>query len=124
MNVPHASHVGGVWERQIRTVRSILSVLLDQHGPQLDDESLRTFMIEAETIVNGRPLTVDNSLEPLTPNTLLTMKSKIVMPPPGKFERVDLYSKKCWRGIQFLANEFWSRWKKEVLQSLQIRSKW
>ena len=42
INVPNASHMGGVWERQIRTVRSVLSPLLDNHGSQLDDESLRT----------------------------------------------------------------------------------
>ena len=28
MNVPAASHMGGIWERQIRTVRSVLSSLL------------------------------------------------------------------------------------------------
>ena len=79
--------------------------------------------------MNGRPLTVDSlsspdGLEPLTPNTLLTMKSKVVLPPPGNFERADLYLRKRWRRVQFLANEFWSRWKKEYLQSLQLRSKW
>ena len=31
-NVPSASHIGGVWERQIRTVRSILARRLQQHG--------------------------------------------------------------------------------------------
>jgi hypothetical protein len=77
MNPPYASHTGGVWERQIRTVRGVLSGILDQHGSQLDDESLRTFMIEAEAIVNSRPLTVISNtsspfLEPLTPNHLLT----------------------------------------------------
>ena len=40
MNPPYASHMGGVWERQIRTVRGVLSGILDQHGSQLDDESL------------------------------------------------------------------------------------
>ncbi|XP_068716916.1 uncharacterized protein [Montipora capricornis] len=35
MNVPHASHVKGVWERQIRTVRSILAALLSHHESQL-----------------------------------------------------------------------------------------
>ena len=99
MNVPHASHMGGVWERQIRTARNVLSVLLDQHRSHLDDETLRTFLVEAESVVNGRPLTVDNlnspdSLNPLTPNNLLTMKTRLVLPPPGKFERVDKYSKK------------------------------
>lgn len=30
MNVPNASHMGGVWERHIKTVRSILSSFLLQ----------------------------------------------------------------------------------------------
>ena len=129
MNVPHASHMGGVWERQIRSVRNVLNVLLDLHGSQLDDESLRTFMIEAECIVNSRPLAVDtlnspDHIEPLTPNMLLTMKSKVVLPPPGSYERTDLYVRKRWRRVQYLANEFWSRWKREFLQSLQLRNKW
>ena len=35
-----------------------------------------------------------------------------------------MYARKRWRRVQFLANEFWSRWKREYLQSLQVRSKW
>ena len=129
MNVPHASHMGGVWERQIRTVRNILEALLMRHGSQLDDESLCTFMTEAEAIVNCRPLTVDDlsspeGVEPLTPNHLLTMKSSVVLPPPGSFQVADLYSKKRWRRVQYLANEFWIKWKADFLQSLQTRQKW
>lgn len=126
MNVPHASHMGGVWERQIRTVRNVLTVLLDNHGTIVDDESLRTFMVEAEAIVNSRPLTTENPdhLEPLTPNHLLTMKSKVILPPPGNFQRADIYSRKRWRRVQYLINEFWYRWRNEFLQSLQVRQKW
>ena len=84
MNVPHASHMGGVWERQIPMVQSVPASLLERHGGQLDDESLKTFMVEAEAIVNCRPLTVDSISssqfsEPLTPNHLLTRKSKVVL---------------------------------------------
>ena len=32
MNVPAASHMGGVWERQIRTVRNVLSAILERNG--------------------------------------------------------------------------------------------
>ena len=129
MNVPNASHMGGVWERQIRTVRSIMSSLLDHHGAQLDDESLQTFMVEAEAIANSRPLTVDSlnsphCPEPLTPNHLLTMKSKVVLPPPGIFQQTDQYCRKRWRRVQYLANEFWNRWRREYIQSLQLRQKW
>ncbi len=129
MNVPSASHMGGVWERQIRTVRSVLGTVLSQAGSQLDDESLRTFMYETMAIVNSRPLTVQNLCDPqsplpLTPNQLLTMKSNVLLPPPGCFQGADLYSRKRWRRVQYLANQFWQRWKCEFLQSLQTRSKW
>ena len=128
-NVPNASRMGGVWERQIRSVRNVLSALIRNHGTQLDDESLHTLMCEAAAIVNSRPLSVQNlndpnSLEPLTPNHLLTMKSKLILPPPGQFQRSDLYCRKRWRRIQYLANEFWSRWRREYLQNLQVRIKW
>ena len=129
MNRPHASHIGGVWERQIRTVRNVVASLLRHHGTQLDGESLRTFMIEAEAIVNCRPLTFDMintapTPHSRTPNHLLTMKSKVIMPPPGDFRRPDLYSRKRWRRVQYLANKFWTRWSQDYVQSQQPRQKW
>ena len=91
-NTPTASHMGGVWERQIRSARNILSSLLKTHGRSLNDEALSTLMAEVEAVMNSRPLTVEllsdgNSLNPISPSNLLTMKSKIVMPPPGEFGR-------------------------------------
>ena len=129
MNVPHASHMGGIWERQIRTVCSILAALLSQHGSQLDDESLSTFLTEAQAIVNCRPLTVNKLSspeypDPLTPSQLLSMKSSIVLPPLGSFQQADLYSKKRWHRVKYLANDFWVKWKADYLQSLQPRKKW
>lgn len=129
MNAPSASHMGGVWERQIRSVRSVLTALLQNNGHQLDHESLTTLMCEAEAIVNSRPLSIDNlsdpdALSPLTPNHLLTMKTKVVLSPPGSFQTADKYCRKRWRRVQHLANEFWARWKKEYLLGLQQRQKW
>ena len=82
-----------------------------------------------EGILNSRPLTVETindptSFQPLSTINLLTMKSKVVSPPPGKFLKPDVYSKRRWRQIQHIAYEFWSRWRKEYLQSLQERQKW
>ncbi|XP_028406790.1 uncharacterized protein LOC114529233 [Dendronephthya gigantea] len=54
-NPAKASNFGGVWERQIRSVRNVMNALIRQHGQKLDDESLRTFICESEAIVNGRP---------------------------------------------------------------------
>ena len=60
---------------------------------------------------------------PLSPANILTMKSKVVMPPPGEFSKPDLYCQKRGRRIQHVINEFWSRWRKEFLQLLQKRKK-
>ena len=54
-NPPSASHHGGVWERLIRSTRKIIGGLVKKQN--LDDESLQTLMCEAESIINGRPLT-------------------------------------------------------------------
>lgn len=128
-NAPTASHMGGVWERQIKTVRSVLSALLEKNGSQLNDEALETFMCEAEAVINSRPLTTDNTTSPvsseaLTPNHLLTTKTKVILPPPGAFQAADQYSRKQWRRVQHFTNEFWTRWRKEFLHALQERQKW
>ncbi|KAL0147688.1 hypothetical protein M9458_056997 [Cirrhinus mrigala] len=118
LNAPSSSHAGGIWERQIRTVKSVMSSVLAQSAGRLNDASLHTFFYEAMSIVNNRPLTVDGlsdpiGLEPLTPNHLLTMKSSVPLPPPGTFVREDLYAKKRWRRVQYLCEQFWGRWRIE-----------
>ena len=55
---------------------------------------------------------------------LLTMKSDVIISPPGVFSRPDLYSRRRWRRVQDIAGEFWSRWQKEFIQSLQTWQKW
>ena len=128
-NPPKASHMGGSWERQIRSVRSILSSLMLHHGESLDDESFRTFICEAEAIVNSRPLTyelLDDPLSPnpISPNNILTMKSEVILPAPGVFTDASLYSRKRWKRVQYLLNQFWNRWRIEYLACLQERQKW
>ena len=127
-NPPAASHFGGVWERQIRSVRNILAALMKEQGRRLNDETFRTLLCKAEAIINSRPLTVESLSDPfppipLTPMVLLTGKSKIVFPPLGKFQRADLYCTRRWRQVQHLTNEFWKRWKNEFLQNLQPRQR-
>ena len=66
----------------------------------------------------------DSCIEPLTPNHLLTQKSRVVVAPPGDFVRQDLYLSKRWRRVQYLANIFWTRWRHEYLESINKRRKW
>ena len=121
-NPPAASHMGGVWERQIRGVKTILTTLMKEFGHMINGKCFSTLLVEAENTVNSRPLTFpttdpDNCEAPLYPNSILTLISKLVMPPP------DLYARKHWKRVQYLAEVFWFRWKKEYLNSLQERKK-
>ncbi|KAK3748896.1 hypothetical protein QZH41_002885 [Actinostola sp. cb2023] len=124
-NPPSASHHGGIWERCIRTVRKVLNALLKEHI--LDDEGLSTLLCEVESIVDSRPITKTSNdpadLEPLTPNHLLLLRSEL-NPPPGIFSSDDMYSRRKWKQVQYLADVFWSRWIKEYLPKLQERQKW
>ncbi|XP_048580423.1 uncharacterized protein LOC116604791 [Nematostella vectensis] len=128
-NPPHASHFGGVWERQINTIRRVLDGMFAELGKaQLTHELLSTLMAEVVAIVNARPITaipsdVDNP-QPLSPATLLTMKTRPAGSPPGQFLPVDLYARRRWRQTQYLAEQFWVRWRREYLQNLQPRRKW
>ncbi|KAJ8335408.1 hypothetical protein SKAU_G00387500 [Synaphobranchus kaupii] len=56
-NPPHASHMGGAWERLIGVARRILDAMLLQTGhTRLTHEVLSTLMAEVMAIINARPL--------------------------------------------------------------------
>ena len=108
-NPSASSHMEGVWERQIQSALTILLSLLNTHGRSLNDESFRTLLAEAEAVLNSRLLTVDTlgdvqSKQPLCPSNILTMKSKVVLPPPGKIVKADEFSRRRWRCIQHITN--------------------
>ena len=122
---PSAPHMGGVWERMVRTVKDVLKVIAG--GRLLDDEGLQTVMLEAERIVNGRPLTPISSdptdLEVLTPNKVLLLRGNASLS-QGVFCPEDNYLRKRYRQAQQLADVFWERFRKEYIPLLQARSKW
>ena len=124
-NPPTASNFGGIWERLIRSTRKILCMLLQQQT--VTDETLLTVFAEVENILNSRPLTpivIDHEDNvPLTPNHLLQIGAAPNLS-PGVFSNSDMYSKHRWKQVQYLADQFWTRWSREYLQTLQTRQKW
>ena len=76
-NPPAASHMGGVWERQIRTVKRILAALVKEQV--MSHDALETLLVTVEGIVNNRPITAVSSdprdLEALTPTTLALFRT-------------------------------------------------
>ena len=124
-NSPTASHHGGFWERLIRMVRHVLCSVLKQQT--LDDEGLTTVFCEVEAILNSRPITKvsddPQDLEALTPNHILLYRTNPLLP-PGVFSSSDLYHRRRWRQVQYIAELFWKRWLLEYLPLLQERQKW
>ena len=123
-NPPAASHQGGVWERLIRSVRKILHAMIGEH--LVNEETLVTFLVEVEKILNSRPITRVSSdpsdLEPLTPNHILLLRHNPCSA-PSEFEDSEKFQAR-WKHVHILANEFWARWVKEYLPMLQERQKW
>ena len=101
--------------------------LLKEQTIRLDDEGFHTLLSEIESILNNRPLThisnTPNDLSFITPNHILCLNTRSTCP-PGVFSKDDLYVKRRWRQVQYLAKIFWQRWSKEYLSSLQERQKW
>ncbi|XP_071147401.1 uncharacterized protein [Mytilus edulis] len=128
-NPPHASHFGGVWERMIGSCRRILdSLLLQNKFKDLTHEVLSTLMCEVSAMVNSRPL-VPVSSDPENPSvlspSLLTQKPASSSGSLGQveFETKDAMRSQ-WKLVQYLADQFWSRWQTEYIDSLQARPKW
>ena len=123
-NPPDASHMGGVWERQIRSVRRVLSGLTREQV--LTDEALRTVLTIAEGIVNDRPITPSSDdpgdYQALTPNHLLILRAASI---PGRDFGEDVPGiRQRWKQVLHLANLFWARWVRTYLPSLRVRTKW
>ena len=122
---PHSPHMGGCWERLVRSTKAALRATLKERAPR--EEVLQTLLAEAEAIINSRPLThvpVDpNDPTALTPNHLL-LGSASGTARLGNFNEKDICTRKLWKTSQALADMFWRRWLKEYLPTLQKREKW
>ena len=120
-NPPHAPHTGGVWERLVRSVKSVFRHLV--HDRLLTDEELLSFMCEAEKIINDRPLTKMGSdaddPTPLTPSHLLLLRGNT-----STSNTEANYVRRRWQVIQAIANDFFSRFVSEYIPELQLRQKW
>ncbi|XP_035773863.1 uncharacterized protein LOC118456863 [Anopheles albimanus] len=123
-NPPAAPHFGGAWERMIGTVKRVLSKI--EFDRQPTDAVLRNVLIEAEMMINMRPLThvpLDRDDEaPLTPNHFLLGSSSGVKPLilPGEAPP-DL--KNTWKAAQQANNRIWERWIKTYLTTIRKPSK-
>ncbi|XP_055618958.1 uncharacterized protein LOC129764157 [Toxorhynchites rutilus septentrionalis] len=123
---PSAPHMGGAWERLVRSVKAAIGDAYTEGN--LNDEELQTVIVEAEGIVNTRPLTylpLDSAeSESLTPNHFLLGSSNGVKQPCVDEECLKRTFPESWGDIQRQLNRFWQRWLKEYLPVIRKQSKW
>ncbi|XP_062711767.1 uncharacterized protein LOC134289632 [Aedes albopictus] len=124
-NPPSAPHFGGSWERLVRSVKTALGSLCTERNP--DDETLLTVIVEAESIVNSRPLTSipleSVYQEALTPNHFILLSSSGVAQPPTILAEPPKVTRTNWKMARQLVDHFWRRWIREYLPTIAIRSK-
>ncbi len=124
-NPPAAPHFGGVWEREIRSIKMALSATI---GVQtVSEEVLRTVLVEVENILNSKPLGYVSSNvadpDPVTPNLLLMGRLDNSLP-AVIYPKEEGLSRRRWRHSQVLADHFWSSFVRHYLPNLQARQKW
>ncbi|XP_046577970.1 uncharacterized protein LOC124285741 [Haliotis rubra] len=124
-NPPYAPHFGGLWEREIRSVKQGLYAIL---GEQTVTESvLRTVLAEIASILNSKPLGYVSSdiadVDPVTPNPLLLGRCDASLP-QVVYPEDELLGKRRWRHSQILADQFSKTFIRRYLPSLQSRGKW
>ncbi|XP_058816796.1 uncharacterized protein LOC131680091 [Topomyia yanbarensis] len=125
-NPPATPHMGGCWERMVRSVKAALGAIPVER--KLDEESLVTLLTEAERMVNSRPLTfvplenVDS--EALTPNHFLMRSSRDVQQPVNDPVGAEAAMRCSWNKIQHTLDGFWRRWVTKYMPTISRRTKW
>lgn len=123
-NPPNAPHFGGVWEREIRSVKNALQVAIGSQLPS--EEVLATVLIEVEGILNSKPLGYTSSdmanLDPITPNMLLMGRRDASLPQVAYAP--ESMGQHRWRHSQILAHQFWTHFIRDYLPTLQSQQKW
>ncbi|XP_053686496.1 uncharacterized protein LOC128736038 [Sabethes cyaneus] len=124
-NPPLSPHMGGAWERLIRTVKKNLTILQSSRLPT--DEVLQNALAEVENIVNSRPLTEipieDDSSPVLTPNDFL-LGSSNGLRSWAPLDDSPVLLKNSYTQSQLMADRFWRQWVRDYLPSITRRTKW
>lgn len=122
-----APHFGGLWEAAVKSTKYHLRRIAGDH--RLTPLELANVLSRIEGMLNSRPLMPlyshsSEAIEVLTPGHFLIGKPMNAIP---KGEREIHKNPSLLKGYEFceyLVREFWERWSREYLQTLQQRGKW
>ena len=105
-NPPRAPHFGGVVEILVKAAKRALSAILKQ--AEVTDEELGTAIVQAEDLINSRPLTVMSTdardLAPLTPTHFLVGRMDGPLPLEVMAEEEAVVdTRRRWMHVQILS---------------------
>ena len=116
-NPPESSHMGGVWERMVRSVKTSLHAILLDDMTVLNDFSLMTEVEVLVNSVNSRPLTPVsddiNDLEALTTNHFIMGRASTALPTCVTYD-ANITPRRRWKQVQSTADQFWGRWRRDT----------
>lgn len=121
-----APHFGGLWEAAVKSLKVLLRKTLGDRT--LTFEELTTVVVEAEAVLNSRPLVPlhsppDDAVSVLTPGHFLIGAPLVSLPLPQDTtsKLTNLYR---WNLVKRLSFDLSLRWKEEYIGHLQHRAKW
>ena len=121
---PEAPNFGGIWEAAVKSTKFHLKRTLKES--KLTFEEYSTVLIQIEGILNSRPLYAissdPNDSEILTPGHILIGRPLTAVSEPS-CEGIQINRLNRWQYMQRLRDEFWKKWHRDYLQTLQPRSK-
>ena len=121
---PHAPNFGGLWESNVKQFKNHFKRVISKS--LLTFEQLNTFAIEAEAILNSRPLTPmsqdPNDLEALTPGDFL-IGEPMNCTPDINMQDIPDNRLSLWQFVSKQKKSFWDRWHKEYINELILRRK-
>ncbi|XP_070550069.1 uncharacterized protein [Ptychodera flava] len=129
MNIPYSSHMGGVWERMIRSARNALTSLMVKHAYRLHNELLRTPLVESSSDSQQSPTDLQRcefnrlTRTPIS-KSIIDTEAKGGFTSARQLRECRYILSLSWRRVQYLANEFRRRWKTEFLPTQQQQKKW
>lgn len=125
LNPPSAPHFGGLWEANVKSVKTHLNKVVGQQI--LSYEEFNTVLSQIEALLNSRPLSVLSS-DPSEPSALtpahFLLQGGFSELPSATIPDIPLNRLSRFQLLDRMVQHFWKRWHLEYLHNLQTREKW
>lgn len=122
---PYSPHFGGLWEAGVKSCKYHLRRVVG--NAHLTFEEFCTVLSQIEAVLNSRPLSPlspdPKDLCPLTPAHFLVGRP-LTTPACDDLKDIPAHRLKRFQRVEQIRQHFWTRWSKEYVSELQVRTKW